>query len=53
MSRHSFADYARKMGIDMQTIRLMLGHSSLKVTEGYLNSLNDDMMDKAMGEMFK
>jgi site-specific recombinase XerD len=53
MSRHSFADYARKMGVDMQTIRLMLGHSSLKVTEGYLNSLNDDMMDKAMGEMFK
>jgi len=52
MSRHSFADYARKMGVDMQTIRLMLGHSSLKVTEGYLNSLNDDMMDKAMNNMF-
>jgi len=30
----------------------MLGHSTLKVTESYLKSLDNDAMDKAMEEVF-
>jgi site-specific recombinase XerD len=51
IARHSFADIARKK-VSMYDIMNMLGHSSIKITEGYLKSLDNDSMDKAMNEVF-
>lgn len=52
IARHSFADLARKK-VSVYDIQKMLGHSSVKVTESYLKSLDLDAMDKAMEEVFK
>ncbi len=52
IARHSFADIARKKDISVYDIQKMLGHSTIKVTEVYLKSLDNDAMDKAMQEVF-
>jgi integrase len=52
IARHSFADLARKK-VSVYDIQKMLGHSTIKVTEVYLKSLDNDAMDKAMNEVFK
>jgi len=52
ISRHSFADIARKKDISVYDIQKMLGHSSIQITEAYLESLDYDSMDKAMEEVF-
>jgi integrase len=52
ISRHSFADIARKKNISVYDIQKMLGHSSVKITEAYLKSLDNDVTDKAMSEVF-
>ena len=50
IARHSFADIARKK-VSVYDIQKMLGHTTLKVTESYLKSLDYDAMDKAMEEV--
>ncbi len=49
IARHTFADMARKKTKDIYAIQQALGHSSMKVTEGYLRSLDintsDDLID--------
>ena len=52
VSRHSFADYARRQGMDLYSISKALGHSSLQVTEIYLKSFDADTVDEAMQELF-
>ncbi|MBN1234086.1 MAG: site-specific integrase [Candidatus Coatesbacteria bacterium] len=52
IARHSFADIARKK-VSVYDIQKMLGHTSMKTTEAYLKSLDNDAMDKAMEEVFK
>ena len=47
VARHSFADYFRGAGVDLYTISKSLGHSSLKITETYLNSFDTHAVDKA------
>ena len=51
IARHSFADIARKK-VSVYDIKMMLGHSSVSITEAYLKSLDNDSMDKAMEEVF-
>jgi len=51
VARHSFADIARKK-VSVYDIQKMLGHSTIKVTEVYLKSLDNDAMDEAMEEVF-
>ena len=51
IARHSFADIARKK-VSVYDIQKMLGHSSLKITESYLKSLDNEAMDKAMEKVF-
>lgn len=51
ISRHSFADYARRVGWSVYDIAKMLGHASLKTTETYLARL-DGAPDRDANELF-
>jgi integrase len=51
IARHSFANIARKK-VSVYDIKNMLGQSSIKVAEAYLESLDYDAMDQAMNEVF-
>ena len=52
IARHSFADIARKKGLDVYTISKALGHSSLKVTERYLKGFDTNALDEKMENLF-
>ena len=45
VSRHSFADFARRQGGDLYAISKALGHSTLQTTETYLRSFDRDAVD--------
>jgi integrase len=46
VSRHSFATRAKNLNLPTASISDMLGHTSLKTTEVYLDSLPNDLMDE-------
>ena len=48
VSRHSYADFARRAGIDLYTISKSLGHSSLKITERYMDEFDAGAVNAAM-----
>lgn len=48
IARHSFADIARTKKASVDDISKMLGHSSIKITEAYLASLDIDSQDETM-----
>jgi integrase len=54
IARHTFSDIARKKNVNLYTVSKALNHSSLKITENYLNSLDTDSVDRelrqALGE---
>jgi len=54
VSRHSFAKIAKDKNIDNNHLKNLLGHSSLRVTEGYMGNFatqeTDDVMDSIFGE---
>lgn len=52
VSRHSFAHYALKKGMDLYSISKALGHSDLKITEQYLKSFDEEKLDSDMEEIF-
>jgi len=48
VARHSFASIARRSDVDVYNISKKLGHTSIKTTEVYLDSLNiDDLIEDA------
>lgn len=47
-SRHSFANIARKKKADLYSVSKALGHKSLKVTEMYLASFDEEALDETM-----
>jgi integrase len=53
ISRHTFADYARREKIPLMDIMNMLGHSSLAVTQAYLNDLDSQSLDEGMQQLFE
>lgn len=53
VARHSFAHHALTKGMGVYEVSKALGHSDLKVTQDYLKSFDEDLLDKAMGELFK
>lgn len=52
IARHSVADLLRRKGTSMYDIRNLLKHSSVKQTEAYLNSLDNEASDSAMEKVF-
>ena len=52
-ARHSFADIARQKTDNIYNLSKTLGHSSLKVTEAYLASFDQDAVDDTLDNMFK
>lgn len=52
IARHSFADISRKKGVDIYDISKLLGHSSIKITEDYLASLDQDSVDNALRKAY-
>jgi len=53
VSRHSFAHFALKKGMDLYSISKALGHSDLKITEQYLKSFDEEKLDSDMEEIFQ
>lgn len=53
ISRHSFADIARKKNASVYDISKLLGHSSIKITEAYLKNFDSESMDKTMEGIMK
>jgi integrase/recombinase XerD len=51
-ARHSFADIARQKTDNLYNLSKTLGHSSLKVTESYLASFDDEAVDDTLNKMF-
>lgn len=47
IARHSFSDIARKRGANIYDISKMLGHSSIKITEAYLASIDIESQDSS------
>lgn len=52
IARHSFANFARKSGMNIYAISKALAHSDLKTTETYLDSFDEEMLDNEMDELF-
>ena len=53
VARHSFAHHALTKGMNVYEISKALGHSDLSVTQDYLKSFDEDLLDKAMEGLFK
>lgn len=51
-SRHSFANMAMRDNLPPSVIKMLLAHSSLKTTEGYMGNFSNDEADKALTKMF-
>lgn len=52
IARHSFAQYAFEQGLDVYKLMQTLRHAKLETTQKYLKSLDDELADKAMKEVF-
>lgn len=52
ISRHSFADLARRQGASVYDVKQALGHSSLKITEKYLASFDTASQDATLDSIF-
>ena len=50
-SHHTFAVRALRRGINIYELSKIMTHSSIKITEIYLNIANEDL-DRAMSEAF-
>lgn len=53
VARHSYADIARSKKADLHDLSKSLGHSSLKVTEGYLKSLGNEATNSAAQTVYE
>ena len=51
-SRNSFADYAKKKGIDIHTLKDLFGHTKVASTEKYMKAFYEEETDQALENMF-
>lgn len=52
ISRHSFAKVAKEEGTDNLSLKDMMGHSSIKVTETYMGNFDTKRNDDALKKIF-
>ena len=52
VARHTFADLARRNGWSVYDVSRALAHSSIKVTDTYLQGFDEERLDKKMDELF-
>lgn len=52
ISRHSFANNLKQMGTNINVIKDALGHSDVRITEVYLASLDDMVIDDEMARLY-
>ena len=52
VARHTFADLARKAGMDIYLISKALGHKSIKQTERYFDSFDSEGVDDMLNQLF-
>jgi integrase/recombinase XerD len=52
VARHSFSQYALKKGLDLYSISKALGHTDIKITQEYLASFDEEILDKSMEGLF-
>jgi integrase len=52
-SRHSFSSVSKEMGVDIYDLKEWLGHTSVKTTEGYINSIDSSRLKKHTKEISK
>ena len=50
--RHSQATVMKKAGVSTAVIREIMGHSSERVTQIYLDSFDNEQIDEAMKSLF-
>jgi len=53
VSRHSFADFARKKSKDMYGLSKTLGHSNIQPSQQYLDDFDQDAVDEIMKNVFE
>lgn len=53
VARHSFATNARGMDIDIPIISQLMGHEDIKTTSIYLDSIENQAIDKAIDKIFE
>ncbi len=52
IARHSFAKVAKDNKIDNNHLKELLGHSNIKVTEGYMGNFETEATDNVMASIF-
>jgi site-specific recombinase XerD len=52
VARHSFAQYGANKGISLYKMMILLGHQSIKTTENYLDSINVQIGNDTLNEIF-
>ncbi|WP_373516614.1 tyrosine-type recombinase/integrase [Pricia sp.] len=48
VARHSFANSLKQMGVATDVISEALGHKDIRITQGYLKSLENSVLDQAI-----
>lgn len=52
IARHSFANVALKKGMSVYSLSKALAHSDLKITESYIKSFDEELLDEEMDNVF-
>jgi len=45
-SRHTFSSISKDLGVDIYDLKEWLGHTSVKITEGYISSIDTTRLEK-------
>lgn len=52
LARHSISFHLKQKGVPISSIKDVLGHSSVAITEKYLQALDDEILDKDMRKVY-